>query len=275
MDFTGGGILGRTMALVRRVQQMEIPIHAANAGYFMVMSVFPGLVLILSILRYTELDAQDLMRLLEGFLPAALLPSAEKLIVSTYAQTSTAVVSVSAVGALWSASRGIYGVIRGLNAIFDQPQKRGYWQIRGLCVFYTVLLLMALPVTLVIHVFGEALLAHLQTTNVQLWRWLTNVMDLRHLLMLMLQTGLFAGIFAAAPRKKCKFSTQLPGALMASIGWMLFTELFSYYAAYFQKYSSIYGSVYTVVLAMLWLYCCLSILFYGGALNQLLEEKSQ
>ena len=62
---------------------------------------------------------------------------------------------------------------------------------------------------------------------------------------------------------------------MASIGWMLFTELFSYYAAYFQKYSSIYGSVYTVVLAMLWLYCCLSILFYGGALNQLLEEKSQ
>ena len=66
MEFPKGGLLGRMIGLLRRVQKMGIPGHAANAGYFIVLSVFPALVLILSILRYTSLDAGDLLNLLEG-----------------------------------------------------------------------------------------------------------------------------------------------------------------------------------------------------------------
>ena len=83
MDIPKGGIIGKAAALARRVQKMGIPGHAANAGYFIVVAVFPGLVLLLSILRCTDLDAGDLMQLLQGVIPAALLPAAEKLIVST------------------------------------------------------------------------------------------------------------------------------------------------------------------------------------------------
>ena len=107
MEFPNGGLLGRTVRLLRRLRAMQIPAHAANAGYFIVLSVFPALVLILSLLRYTQLDAGDLLDLLEGFLPAALMASAEKLIVSTYAHTGVAMVGISVVGALWSAGRGI------------------------------------------------------------------------------------------------------------------------------------------------------------------------
>ena len=73
MEFPKGGIIGKGAELVRQVQRMKISSHAANAGYFIVLSVFPALVLILSLLRYTELDAGDLLHLLEGFLPAASL----------------------------------------------------------------------------------------------------------------------------------------------------------------------------------------------------------
>ena len=273
MEFPKGGLIGKTVALIRRLQVMEIPSHAANAGYFMIMSVFPGLVLILSILRYTPLDAQDLLDLFRDFLPAALIPGAERLIISAYAQTSAAVISVSAVSALWSASRGVYGVIRGLNEIYGVQQARGYWHTRALCVFYTMLLLAALPLTLVLNLFGEALLEGLKESGGRLWMVLVGVMDLRYLLLLLGQTGLFSAIFMAIPQKNCRISDCLPGALLASVGWMIFTELFSFYASYFQKYSAIYGSVYTVALVMLWLYCCLSILFYGGALNRLMAER--
>ena len=74
---------GKAAALAQRGLAMKIPNHAANAGYFIVLSVFPALVLVLSLLRYTNLAAGDLLRLLSGFLPAALLPAAERLIVST------------------------------------------------------------------------------------------------------------------------------------------------------------------------------------------------
>ena len=61
--------------------------------------------------------------------------------------------------------------------------------------------------------------------------------------------------------------------MLACLGWQLLTRLFSFYVAHFSRYASIYGSVYAVALAMLWLYFCLSILFYGGALNRLLAEE--
>ena len=56
---------------------------------------------------------------------------------------------------------------------------------------------------------------------------------------------------------------------------MIFTRLYSVYVDHFTGLSSIYGSVYAVALSMLWLHCCISILFYGGALNRLLVERKK
>ena len=272
MDIPKGGFVGKTVALARRVQKMSIPGHAANAGYFIVVAVFPGLVLLLSILRYTDLDAGDLMQLLQGVIPAALLPSAEKLIISTYAQTSKAVISVSAIGALWSASRGMYGVLQGLNAIYGVREDRGYWYTRSISVLYTFGLLIVLLLTLVLNLFGETLVDMLESSQIPAWRILSGVLDLRFVLLLLLQTLLFCAMFMVLPNRKNRFSDSFPGAVLASMGWLIFTELFSVYVEHFRGYSSIYGSVYAVALSMLWLYFCLSILFYGGALNRLLME---
>lgn len=272
VDIPKGGIIGKTMALARRLRQMGIPGHAANAGYFIVVSVFPGLVLLLSILRYTDLDAGDLMQMLQGVIPAALLPAAEKLIISTYAQTSKAIVSVSAVGALWSASRGMYGVLQGLNAIYGVREDRGYWYTRSISVLYTFGLLLVLLLTLILNLFGETLVDMLESSRIPAWRILSGVLDLRFVLLLMLQTLLFCAMFMVLPNRKNRFSDSFPGAVLASMGWLIFTELFSVYVEHFRGYSGIYGSVYAVALSMLWLYFCLSIVFYGGALNRLLME---
>ena len=272
MDIPKGGIIGKAAALARRVQKMGIPGHAANAGYFIVVAVFPGLVLLLSILRCTDLDAGDLMQLLQGVIPAALLPAAEKLIVSTYAQTSRAIISVSAIGALWSASRGMYGVLQGLNAIYGVREDRGYWYTRSISVLYTFGLLIVLLLTLVLNLFGETLVDMLENSQIPAWRILSGMLDLRFVLLLALQTLLFCAMFMVLPNRKNRFSDSFPGAVLASVGWLIFTELFSVYVEHFRGYSSIYGSVYAVALSMLWLYFCLSILFYGGALNRLLME---
>lgn len=273
MDIPKGGIIGKTVGIVRRVQAMKIPSHAANAGYFIVLSVFPALVLILSLLRYTSLDAQDLLSLLQGFLPEALMSAAERLVISTYAHTSTAVVSVSAVGALWSASRGIYALLTGLNTIYDVEENRGYWQTRAISAFYTFLFVLVLLLTLILNVFGASILEMLPPAKSAIGRFLADIIDLRFFLMLLLQTALFAAMFMALPNRKNTLSDSVPGALVAALGWQIFSKLFSVYVAHFAGYANIYGSVYAVALSMLWLYCCLSIVFYGGALNKLLMDK--
>ena len=266
-------ILQRITPIIQHLSQQKIGIHAAGAGYFIVLSVFPLLVLILALLRYTGLQVETLTDLLAGFLPEALMPSARRLILSTYRNTSGAVVSLSALTGLWSASRGIYGLLTGLNTIYQVKENRSYFYTRGISVFYTFLFLLMLLVTLVLNVFGTTLLQNLHFENLSLLQFLWDLVDWRFVLMLLLQTGLFTAMFIALPNRRNTFRDALPGAILASAGWLIFSNLYSVYVRHFAGYANIYGSVYMVALSMLWLYFCISIVFYGGALNYYLQKK--
>ncbi|MBE6947151.1 MAG: YihY/virulence factor BrkB family protein [Ruminococcaceae bacterium] len=273
MKIPKGGLIGHIWSYLDQVRQMQIGLYAAHAGYFIVLSVFPTLVLLLGLLRYTGMDAGDLLSLLSGVVPDALLPAAERLIISAYAYTSRTVVSISAIGVLWSASRGIYGLLMGLNAIYGVQENRGYFYTRAISVLYTFLFLLVLILTLVLNVFGSSILEMLPPLEGAFWVFWLEIIDLRFVLLLLLQTALFTAMFMALPNRKNKFSDSFPGAVFTSAGWFLFSKLFSTYVEYFSSYSSIYGSVYMVALSMLWLYFCLWILFCGGALNRFLMKK--
>lgn len=272
--FPKGGLLGKVQYLFRQIRQLRIPIHAANTGYFLILSLFPALVLILGILSYTTLDVHNLLGFLEGLIPAALLPEAEFLILNTYENTTKTVVGISAVTALWSASRGIYGLIQGLNAIYRVPENRGYFQVRLISMAYMFLFLLVLILTLVLHVFGTRLLQFLSESSLPFFRFLTGIVDLRFFLLVFLQTALFTAMFMALPNHKNSLGDSLPGASLASIGWLIFSHLFSVYVEHSPAYGNVYGSVYVLALSMLWLYCCISIVFYGGVLNRILLEDS-
>lgn len=265
----------RIRETVQKIADMKIPVHGANACYFIVLSVFPILLLLVSILRYTPLDAIDLLALLEGVIPAALQPSAEKLILNIYNNASKAVVSLSALTALWSASRGIYGLLTGLNAVYGVAEDRGWLLTRATCVLYTFAFLIVLLLTLVLHVFGTAIVGMLESSPLPLLRLLAGVIDLRFFLLVFLQTMLFCAMYAALPNRKNRFSECLPGALLASIGWLVFSQIFSVYVEHFSGFANIYGSVYAVALSMLWLYFCVLIVFYGGLLNRAIRDRSR
>lgn len=250
------------------LEQMHLPTHAAHACFFLVLSVFPMLVLMFGILRYTALQPEDLLDLISGLLPDALLPHAWNLIKSAYANSSKLVVSVSALTALWSAGRGIYGLQAGLNAVYGFREDRSWLHKRFLCAAYTILFILVLLLTLVLHVFGNTILKLLQQRT-GFWRWI-DLADLRFFLLVLVQTLLFCAMFMFLPGKHRKFRESLPGALLGSFGWMTASGLFSLYVQYFPKYANIFGSVYAVALAGFWLYICISIVFYGAVLNRIL-----
>ena len=265
-----GGLVGKILRLFRYAARFKIPVYAAHAGYFMVLSLFPTLVLLLSLLRYTGLSVDTLTSALNGIIPAALLAAAKKLIISTYMSTTGTVVSVSAVTALWSASRGIYGLITGLNAIYNVEEDRGYFYTRSVSVLYTFLFLLVILLTLSLNVFGTTLLSLLVESP--LFAFFAQIVDLRFVLLLTIQTLLFSAVFMVLPNRRNTHSNSLPGALLASCGWLGFSHLFSVYVRHFSSYANIYGSVYAVALSMLWLYFCISIVFYGGVLNRYLAD---
>ena len=180
------------------------------------------------------------------------------------------VVGISAITALWSASRGIYGLLTGLNGIYGVRETRSWLYKRLLSVGYTFAFLVVVLLTLGLHVFSTGVLEMLRRAPYPFLRFLSEVVDLRFILLLLLQTGLFAGMFMALPNRRSTFSEVFPGAVLASLGWMAFSRVYEIYVNHFAERHSVYGSVYAVTLAMLWLYCCICIVFYGGGLNVLL-----
>lgn len=262
-----GGLIGKVLGIAQYAAQLKIPVYAANACYFIVLSLFPTLVLLLGLLRYTGLQVETLTEFLEGIIPGALLPSAKRLILSTYQNTSGAIVSISALTALWSASRGIYGLLTGLNTIYEVTENRGYFYTRTMSVLYTFLFLLVLLLTLLLNVFGNTILQFLTFSDSDFLVFLSEAIDFRFLLLLVLQTLLFTAMFMAFPNRRNRFTDSLPGALLASFGWLVFSKLYSIYVENFSRYANIFGSVYAVALSMLWLYFCICIVFYGGALN--------
>ncbi|MBS5667799.1 MAG: YihY/virulence factor BrkB family protein [Firmicutes bacterium] len=273
-EFPKGGLIGKIMDAAKTVKQMHIPLHAAYAAYFIVLAVFPALVLILSVLRYTGMEVRGLVELLDDILPSTMAEGAEELIYSTYRNSSGAMVGVSAVTALWSASRGIYGLLTGLNAVYGVSENRGYIYTRSISVVYTFVFILILLLTLVLHVFGNSIINLMRQVNNPVVIFFTDLIDLRFFLLLFLQSLVFTLMFMVLPNKRrSRFMESLPGGVLSSLGWLVFSDIYSIYVENFSKYSTIYGSVYGIAITMLWLYCCMSILFYGGALNRYLMDK--
>ena len=260
---------------IRWLSSVHIPHLAANTGYFFILSVFPALLLILSGLRFTGLSVDTLLEILGMVLPQAMMGTARELVYSVYENASGAVAGLSALTALWSSSRGVYGLLVGLNTIYGVSEDRGYFYTRAISILYTFAFEVVILLTLVLHVFGGTLTSFFQGIPNPAIQKLMNILDLRFGVLLVLQSLLFTLMFMIFPNRRNGFWESLPGGLFACIGWMLFSNLYSLYVTHFPSYANIYGSVYAIAISMLWLYCCLEIIFFGGALNRLLMNMTK
>jgi membrane protein len=229
--------------------------------------------ILVGILGYTSLEVEDVLFLVAQVVPEPLLPLAQRLLNGAFDGTSAPLLSISAITAIWSASRGILGLKEGLNAVYGVKERRSYLVTRGISMFYTVLFVAMLVLTLVLNVFGTTILDYLHMTTNPIFLFLMDVIDFRFFLLLLLQTALFTAMYAALPDRRVGLWESFPGAVVASLGWLIFSNLFSLYVEHYPRYANIFGSLYAAALTMLWLYFCIMVVFYGGAINRYFAEK--
>lgn len=259
-------------SLVTRINAYQVPIYAGNATFFIVLAVFPALMLILSLLQRTPLSTEDFISLLQELLPNALDPLVEYFTKDAFSLNTGAAISISAIAALWSASRGIIGLMDGINAIYHTEEKRSYFFKRLLALIYMIMFLIAIILMLGLYVFGQKIESAVLTRFPSLAGITIFLMQARYGLIIGYLILLFTMIFRVFPNKHMPFRYCLPGAVVSALGWLGFSALFSLYVEHFSNYSRVYGSLTTIVLAMLWLYFCMCILFFGGVINQFISR---
>ena len=140
-------------------------------------------------------------------------------------------------------------------------------------VFYMLLFVLAIIVTLLVLVLGNRIQVAAQRTIPILGRLLAKVMGARTLLVFAVLFAVFLVLYKVLPNRKATFKSQLPGAFMIAVAWMIFSYGFSLYFAFFPDFGNMYGSLTALIMVMLWLYVCMNLLLYGAEINVYFENE--
>ena len=253
----------------------EVTVYAAQASFFIVISFFPFIMLLLTLIQFIPaINKSDVLELLVSIMPDMLDALVIGIVDELYTKSPATVVSLSAIVAIWSASRGMLGIERGLNRVYESPQPRGYIIRRLICSGYTVLFVAACIASPLLLVLGGSIQRLIIRIFPVVSAFARYVISFRSFLALAVLVIVFTGLYTLVPVRSHSMKSQIPGALFSTLGWIVFSGLFSIYFNNFSNYSYMYGSLTAVVVLMLWLYICICILLIGAELNYHLERFS-
>lgn len=262
--------------IVKKFNRDEMTVYAAQASFFIVIAAFPFIMLLLTLIQLVPgLGKADLMATLTAMMPDIFHSLIINVVNDLYTQSPATILSITAITALWSASKGMLSIERGLNKAYDIQKKRNYIVRRLICSGYTIIFMIVCIVCLVLLVFGTSI-QNLVVQKIPLIAKATGyVISFRNLLAMALLIACFAGFYTYIPQKKQNLKLQVPGAIFSTICWLVFSYVFSLYFENFKKFSYMYGSLTAIVLLLLWLYVCICILFLGAEINHYLGEEPE
>ncbi len=166
--------------------------------------------------------------------------------------------------ALWSASAGVAGLIGAVNLVYDEVDNRNFVKKRGLALLLTLgaLVFVAIAIGLVAvlpAVLNAVGLGTAATIAVQVVRWLGLVVAF---------VVALAVVYRLAPdRDSPRFRWVTPGAVVATVLWVIASIGFSVYVDQFGSYGDTYGPIAGVVVLLLWLYITAWVVLFGGEIN--------
>lgn len=269
------GIAVTVRRVMHTINRDRVFVYAGQAAMMILISLFPFIMLLSALAQYllpwSEAELREILQSLELGQPG--LGFLSELADELFHPPTVSVISITALTALWSASRGVNAVRWGIRTMYRTPYRHGFIYHAAVSLLYTVSMFAMLLVLLALVVFGQQLLDLIRTHFAWLAAPLGFVLQFRTLILLLLLTLFFMLLYRVLPSQKLSFKAQLPGALFAAVGWLLFSFAFSLYIDNFANYSYIYGSLTAVVLLLLWLYACMVILLLGAEINAYLLRR--
>jgi membrane protein len=254
-----------------RFEDDEVPAMGAQLTYYLILSFFPFLIFVIAILSFTSFTAEDAINSLTQVMPELSIKAIADAFTEIQKSRSGSLLSIGLVAAVWSASNGINAVMRSLNKAYDVEEKRPFWQARGLSIIATLVMAIVILSSFIMLVFGKIIgnaaysLFHLPGKFETVWT------IAQYIIPLIVITAVFTLLYRYLPNLRLKFKEVLPGAVFATLGWIVTSLLFSFYVNNFGNYTKTYGSIGGIIVLLTWLYLSSIILLLGGEINATLH----
>lgn len=255
--------------LLYRFNDDGVTAIGAQLAYYLTLAIFPFIIFFLSILQFTPLADVDVLKELLSPLPGETGQLFYNLINNIIKEGSIALLSFGAIGSIWSSSNGVMALMKAVNRAFDLDEDRPYLKLKGLSILFTLGLFIVLIVAFTVLIFGEvifdAIFVSYTWPTVVIWKILKLLIPLAFMVLVI--TILYKYSPSIKEGVKIKFSESIPGAIFASLLWVLLSIGFSFYVSNFANYSKTYGSLGGVIVFLLWLYMSSIVIVLGAEVN--------
>ncbi len=257
----------------KHMSRKNISAFAASTAFFLFLSLIPALMLLCAIIPYTPLTEANLMSAAREISPDAMNSLLITIIRDVY-DKSIGLVSASAIITLWTAGKGVLTLMRGLNAVNNVEEDRNYIVLRLVACLYTVLMLAAVLLALLVMVFGNSIIRLIEGFIPQTSYLFDLLMHFRTPIIWAVFTIVIASMYAYVPGTRLGFKMQLPGAAFAAVAWSVMTWAFSIYIDDFDGFNT-YGNLTTIIILMLWMYAAMYIILAGAYINRYFKPAFQ
>lgn len=250
---------------------------AAQLAYYFILALFPALLFLLALASFFPIErvTDEVMRGLATVAP----PDVVRLITEQMRRISESdqggLLTLGILGALWSSSSALVGLISALNTAYDIQESRAWWKVRLLAMGLTVALALFLLVSSTLVIAGPEIAGKLASTfglgAAFTWTW--NI--LQWPLALMLVISALALVYYYGPDIRQPWAWFSPGAALATVLWLGISLGFRAYLRFAADYDAAYGTIGGVIVLLLWLYLSGFAILVGAELNAEIDRASE
>ena len=249
---------------------------AAQLSYYFFLALFPALLFLLALASFFPLSnvTDDVGRSLGPFVSPQVLALIQEQMRRLANNESGGLLTFGVAGALWSSSAALVSIVGALNRAYDIDEGRPWWKVRLIAIGLTLSVAATVLVSLSLVLVGPTLAEKLgQATGWGApfeWTWLV----LQWPLVFALIAAGIGLIYYFGPDADQDWMWITPGAVAATVLWLLVSLLFKIYVARFTDYEGAYGTVGGVIVLLLWFYVSGIALLTGAELNAEIEHAS-
>ena len=252
--------------LARRYLRHNVGAQSAALAFYLLFMLFPFLIFLSALLGLLQLDVAGILRVLGEFLPAQVVDVVEVYLTYVGSSPSPQLLVFGLVFSIYFPMRATNALMRSVRTAYHLGPAHGVVQILK-TLLYTVLLIAAIALTLVLMSVSDRLLAYcvanfgLPAFIAELWAKLR--------FPLAAVVGYFALflLYALAQDGRQPWRNIWPGTLAALAAWMGLSWLYAWYVEHIAHYSLLYGSIGTVIVLLIWLNLSATALIMGAELN--------
>ncbi len=261
-----------TKKVFQMIKKPEMRILPGQLAFFLLLSIIPLFAIIAVVASQFSLSIESLIQAIDENLPQEVADFIIEIIDGKNLNINVVIFCVSG---FILASNGPHSMIIASNLLYKVKDK-DFLTRRIKSIFMTIILIMLFIFMLAVPAFGDRIVAFIVDfiPNMQIGTAIqTGYSILKYPTSLLIIYFLVKILYTMAPDTTIKSRDTTTGAIFTTIGWIIATEIFSFYVSYFARYNLLYGSVANLLVLFLWLYLLSYIFVLGMALNASSQEE--